>query len=120
VNESRNTNAPISITVLCACLGLLIIGVPAQSNVRQTATEVAQYGAASTHLSLAASVVSSLRVLKIEDRWLPDSAARNEGETGIVPDRKPPTHTPINQVLTVTCLPRAALAASSAKPLTAV
>ncbi len=30
MNESRNTNAQLFITVLCACLGLLTIGVPVQ------------------------------------------------------------------------------------------
>jgi hypothetical protein len=121
VNESRNTNTPISITVLCACLGLLILGVPAQgSSARQAVTEVAQYATSATRLRLAASVVSSLRVLKIEDRWLPDSAAQAEGQPASILYRKTQIHPAINQFLNVTCLPRAAISDSPAKPLKAV
>jgi hypothetical protein len=121
VNESRNTNTPLFITVLCACLGLLMVGVPpAQGSARQTATEVGQYVASSTRLRLAASVVSSLRVLKIDDRWLPDSATQAEGQPTeiLYQNTKPLTNN--NQVLLITHLPRAALSDTPAKPLKAV
>jgi hypothetical protein len=120
VNEPRNTNPPISITVLCACLGLLIIGVPAQGGVRRVTTEVAQYGASSTQLRLAASVVSSLQVLKLDARWLSDSAAQGEGQPQVILYSKTQAHTPINQVLNITCLPRAALSDSPAKSPAAI
>jgi hypothetical protein len=120
VHESRNTNTSISITVLCACIGLLVIGVPAQGVTRRATTEVAQYGASSTQLSLAASVVSSFQVLKIEDRWLPDTIASVADRLTIILERKIEAHPALNQVLTVTCLPRADLSDSSAKTLAAI
>jgi hypothetical protein len=101
-------------------LGLLIIGVPAQGSARRATTEVAQYGASSTHLRLAASVVSSLQVLKLDERWFLDTAAQDEGRTLVILYRETQAHTPINQVLNITCLPRAALLDSPAKSLAAL
>jgi hypothetical protein len=115
VNESRNTNTPLFITVLCACLGLLVVGAPAQGSARQAATEVAQYGTSAIHLRLAASAVSSLQVLKIDDRWLPDPAAR-EGQPEEILYQNTKALTDNNQVLLITHLPRAALSEQPAKP----
>jgi len=121
VNESRNTNTPLFITVLCACLGLLVVGAPAaQGNARQTATEAAQYGAASTCLRLAASAVSTLQVLKIDDRWLPDSMARGEGQPEEILYQNPKALADKTEVLLITHLPRAALSDSASEPLKAV
>jgi hypothetical protein len=116
VNEPRNTNAPLSITVLCACLGLLVIGVPAQAHTWQATTEVAHhYGVSSSRLMLAASAVSNLRVLKVDDHWLPDVAAQAKGqpEANFYHNTKALTDT--NQVLLITHLPRAALSEQPAK-----
>jgi hypothetical protein len=106
-------------TVLAACLGLLIIGVPAQVNARQTAMEVAHYGTSSIRLSLVASTVSSLQVLKVDDRWLPDVGTRvnNQPERVLYQGPKAPVEN--NQVLIVTRLPRAALSDLPANPPTA-
>jgi hypothetical protein len=110
VNESRNTNTPLFITVLCACLGLLTVGaLPAEGYVRQTATETVQYGASSTRLRLAASAVSTLRVLKIDDRWLPDSVAETKGQPAEILYQNTKALTDKTEVLLITHLPRAAL-----------
>jgi hypothetical protein len=111
VNEPRNTNTPLFITVLCACLGLLTVGaLPAQGSVRQAATEVAQYGASSTRLRLAASAASTLQVLKIDDRWLPDSVAA--GQPAEILYQTPEALTDKTEVLLIAHLPRAALSDS--------
>jgi hypothetical protein len=119
VNESRNTNAPLSITVLCACLGLLIIGVPAETNARQVATEIAHhYGASPSRLSLSASVVSSLHTLKVDDRWLPDSAVQTKGQPKVSLYQNTKALSDKTQVLLITHLPRATLSEQPAKPPT--
>jgi hypothetical protein len=110
VNESRNTNTPLFITVLCACLGLLTVGaLPAEGYVRQAATETVQYGASSTRLSLAVSAVSTLRVLKIDDRWLPDSVAETKGQPAEILYQNTKALTDNIELLLITHLPRAAL-----------
>jgi hypothetical protein len=121
VNESRNTNAPFSITVLCACLGLLVIGVPApQVNARQAVTEMAyHYVASPSRLRLAASVVSSLQVLKIDAAWLPDFAAQAKGQPEAILYQNSKALTDPHQVLLITHLPRAALSEQPAKSLQA-
>jgi hypothetical protein len=120
VNEPRNHNAPFSITVLCACLGLLITGVPAEVNARQATPEaVYHYVASSTRLRLAASAVSNLQVLKVDAAWLPDFAAQAKGqpEVSLYQNTKALINT--NQVLLITHLPRAALSEQPAKSLPA-
>ncbi len=120
MNEPRNTNAPFSITVLCACLGLLITGVPAEINARQAAPEaVYQYVASSSRLRLAASAVSSLQVLNVDARWLPDFAAQAKGQPEVVLYQNTKALTDNNQVLLITHLPRAALSEQPAKSLQA-
>jgi hypothetical protein len=120
VNEPRNTNAPFSITVLCACLGLLMTGVPAEVNARQAATEaVHHYVASSIHLRLAASAVSSLQVRKIDARWLPDLAVQAKGQPEVVFYQNTKALTDPHQVLLITHLPRAALSEQPAKSLQA-
>jgi hypothetical protein len=120
VNEPRNTNAPLSITVLCACLGLLIIGVPAEVNARQAATEVAyHYVASSTRLRLAASAVSSLQVRKADVPWHPGLAAQATGQPEVKSYQNSKALIDTNQVLLVTHLPRAALSEQPAKSLPA-
>jgi hypothetical protein len=121
VNEARNTNTPLFITVLCACLGLLTVGAaPAQGSTRQAATEVVQYGASSTCLRLAASAVSTLQVLKIDDRWLPDSVAQAKGQPAEILYQNTKALTDNNQVLVITHLPRAALSDSPSEIAKAV
>jgi hypothetical protein len=115
VTETRNTNAPLFITVLCACLGLLTTGVPAQAHARQASAEIAHYRASSIHLRLAASAVSSLQVLNIDKHWLPDVAVQSQCRTEAILLRKSEVHTRLNQVLTITNLPRAALSDEPAK-----
>jgi hypothetical protein len=119
VTEPRNTNTTLFITVLCACLGLLTISVPAEARTRQAADVSVHYGAAGIHLRLAASAVSSLQALKTEDRWLPDSAAPAEcsGKAKRYPDST--VHTEINQILLVTHLARAGLSADALRGETA-
>ena len=111
VNEPRNTNAPLSITVLCACLGLLITGAPAQVHARQAwaAAEGQHYVASSTRLRLAASAVSPLQVLKIDLPWLPDFAARAKALPETVLYQNSKALTDPTRVLLITHLPRAAL-----------
>jgi hypothetical protein len=110
VNEPRNTNAPLSITVLCACLGLLIIGVPAHTHARQAATEAGHhYVASSTRLRLAASAVSSLKALKVDVPWLPKFAVQAKGQPASILYQNTKALTDTHQVLVVTHLPRAAL-----------
>jgi hypothetical protein len=109
VTETKNNNAPVFITVLCACLGLLVVGVPAEANARQASTEMAHYRASSIRLSLAASVVSSLPALKIDDRWLPASASQGKGWPEIVSYENSKALGEIKQFLNITCLPRASL-----------
>jgi hypothetical protein len=108
VTETKNSNAPI-ITILCACLGLLVAGVPAEANTRRAAAEIAHYRASSIRLGLAASVVSSLPALKIDDRWLPASAAPTKGQPEVISYQNNKALTGIAQVLLITCLPRASL-----------
>ena len=120
MNESRNNNAPLFITVLCACLGLLTTGVPAEASARQAATEVAyHYVASSTQLRLAASAVSTIKVLKVDDRWPVDFDLKTKGQLDLNLYQNSKALTDNHQVLLVTHLPRAALSEDSAKSLTA-
>ena len=120
MDESRNTNAPLFITVLCACLGLLTAGVPAEANARQAATEAAyHYVASSTQLRLAASAVSTIKALKVDDRWLADFDRQAKGQLDPNLYQNSKALTDSHQVLLVTHLPRAALSEHSAKSLTA-
>ena len=93
---------------------------PAQGNVRQAATEVAQYGASSTCLRLAASAISTLQVLKIDDRWLPDSVAQAEGQPAEILYQNTKALTDKTEVLLITHLPRAALSDSPSEIAKAV
>jgi hypothetical protein len=116
VTETRNNNAPLFITVLCACLGLLTAGAAA-AHARQAPYEMAhRYGASAIHLRLAASAASSLQVLHVDERLLPDVAAESQGRTKAVLLRKSEAHAELNQVLTITNLARASLSEPSAKP----
>jgi hypothetical protein len=86
------------------------MGVPAQADARQAFAETAHYRASSIHLSLAASVVSNLPALKVDDRWLPASAAQTDGPTEAVSyQNNSKALDEIKQVLNITCLARAAL-----------
>ena len=121
VNESRNTNAPLSITVLCACLGLLIIGVPAHTNAHQAVTEVTHhYGVSPIRLSLAVSTVSSLHALKVDGRWLPDAAVQAKGQPEVILYQNTKALSDKPEVFLITHLPRAALSEQPAKPPTQV
>jgi hypothetical protein len=116
VTENRNTNATLFITVLCACLGLLTAGAPVEAHARQASIEMAHnYRVSSIHLRLAASAVSSLQVLNVNERWLPDIEAQSQSRTKAILLRKRETHTRLNRVLTVTNLPRATLSDQPAK-----
>jgi hypothetical protein len=121
VNESRNINAPLFVTVLCACLGLLVTGVSAEANAPRTVVEVAHYGTSSIRLSLAASTVSSFQVLNIDDRRASEFTVWSERTIDPLPLNRTQAHPAIDQVLVLTCLPRAALSTDSpAKPFEAI
>ncbi|HUQ30730.1 MAG TPA: hypothetical protein VM095_01365 [Pyrinomonadaceae bacterium] len=120
MTENRNTNATLFIPVLCACLGLLTAGAPAEARARQASIEMGHnYRVSSVHLRLAASAVSSLQVLNVNERCLPDIEAQSQSRTKAILLRKREAHTRLNRVLTVTNLPRAALSDESVKSLTA-
>lgn len=121
VNAPRNTNASLFTTALCACLGLLVVGTPLQARPLVEAAGESRFEYASTIRSgFEASVVASLRELKIDDRWLPDSAAKATVPPREVCRQTSKPLTDINRVLTVTRLPRSALSDSPAKPPKAV
>jgi hypothetical protein len=113
VNESRNTNASLFLTTLCACLSLLVVGTPLQAQAKLPATERNQSAYSSTIRSgFGASVVASLQKLKIEDQWLPDSVAEVKGQPEKVLYRNARALIENNHILLITHLPRAALSDS--------
>jgi hypothetical protein len=110
VNESRNTNASLFITTLCACLSLLVVGTPLQAQAKLPAPERNQSAYASRiHSGFGASVVASLQKLQLEDQWLPDSVAQVKGQPEEVLYQNARALVEINHVLLITHLPRAAL-----------
>jgi hypothetical protein len=116
VKATRNTNASLFTTVLCACLGLLIIGTPLQAQASRGTAQAYQSANASTLGSgFGASVVASLQKLRVDDRWLPDSAAQAEVLSKEIFYRKTKPLAFNNQVLIVTRLPRAGLSDLSAE-----
>ena len=117
MNATRNTNSSLFSTVLCACLGLLIVGTPLQAYAKLPATAQSAY-ASTIRSGCGASVVASLQKLKIDDRWLPDSVAPLEGQTEVILYQNT-NLVPNNQILIVTRLPRAALSDLPAKSLAA-
>jgi hypothetical protein len=120
VEEPRNTNAPLFITVLCACLGLLTAGVPAEASARQAPAEAAyHYVASSAQLRLAASAVTTIKVRKVDDRWLADFDRQTKGQLDPNLYQNSKALTDTHQVLLVTHLPRAALSEHPAKSQTA-
>ncbi|HJU56113.1 MAG TPA: hypothetical protein VJ715_16130 [Pyrinomonadaceae bacterium] len=116
MNAPRNNNASIFTALVCACLGVLVVGTPLHAHTRRASTEVYRFERASViRTGFEASVVVTLRKLKLDGRWLPRPAVRAEAS----PDQNFYRHdkplAALHQVLVVTRLARAGLSDSSAE-----
>ena len=117
VNAPRNNNASIFTALVCACLGVLVVGTPLHAHARRVSTEVYRFENASAIIrsGFEASVVVTLRKLKSDDRWLPRPVARDAAspEENFYRNDKPLAE--LHQSLVVTHLARAGLSDSSAE-----
>lgn len=125
VSSSRHTNAPLLLTVLSACLGLLILGVPVQA-IAQTAREsvrradeahatIEQLLNSKVFISPLAGFVADLGKLISVEKYEPigSHSASDEPVKSFYQNSK--ALVPRNQVLIVTRLPRAGLTDLPAK-----
>ena len=111
MNAPRNNNTSIFTAVICACLGVLVVGTPTYAHARRASAEIYRFESASVIRNgfEASVVVITLRKLKQDGRWLPRPAVRAEAspEENFYRNEKPLAGP--HQVLVVTRLPRAGL-----------
>ncbi len=116
VNASRNNNASIFTALVCACLGVLVVGTPLHAHARLASSEVYRFENASViRNAFAPSVVVTLRKLKQDDRWLPRPALRAAASPEENSYRNDKPLAERHQFLVVTHLARAGLSESSAE-----
>ena len=117
MNAPRNNNASIFTALVCACLGVLVVGTPLNAHARRASTEVYRFENASVIRSgfEASVVVVTLRKLKLDGRWLPRPVPRAEAspEENFYRNDKPLAA--LHQVIIVTRFARAGLSDSSAE-----
>lgn len=109
MNRLRNNNAPIFVTVLSACLGLIVAGAP--SRVHRTASSVLSEIAAATSVNLSYSH-SSKQTLRLAATFAPSpltfvSQSETEPSRILYQSRTPLAAS--NRILVVTRLARASL-----------
>lgn len=116
MNAPRNNNASIFTAVICACLGVLVVGTPLHAHTRRASSEVYRFESASVIRSgFEASVVVTLRKLKLDGRWLPRPVARAEASSEKNFYRNDKPLAALHQVIVVTRLARAGLSDSPAE-----
>ncbi|HYG78900.1 MAG TPA: hypothetical protein VD861_00850 [Pyrinomonadaceae bacterium] len=115
MNAPRNNNASIFTAVICACLGVLVVGAPLDAHARRASSEVYRFERASViRNAFQAPVIVRLRKSKLEGRWLPRPAARDgsPAEENFYQNDKP--HAALHSRVVVTRLARAGLSESLA------
>jgi hypothetical protein len=116
VNSSRNNNAALFVTVLSACLGLVVVGVPVQALTQHLATTAdasltAKEKAEDSSISKLQqpSIDQAQKLAATHNSYFSLDGCSKRGEPEEVSYKNTKALTDNNQVLIITHLPRAAL-----------